>query len=459
MRRKGWAVLLTVSIVMTAAMPVFAIGTSAVSIEKRAVKNEIVTFTEEEFAEHYIGTDLKLKKIQISGLPNPAVGELKLRNKLVAEFQEIKVSDIKRLNFTPARDYVGYVEFIWNGATSNGYARYGASVRIVYTDTSTLSRYPSDENPPLTATPNAITVTPAAEKTPQPGSEKEGGWIGKLFGAGQTREGEETPAPDGETTPDTEVTPGTEVTPDGEATPTPDTEETPGEEATPTPDTEATPEGEATPTPDSEATPTPETPSEPPLYADLNRHFAEYSAGKLYSENIWVGERIGEKRFMHPQQQVNRIEFVMLILSALGETYPDGNTDPVFADEAEYQQWVLDAGKYAYKKGIIKGSLEGDKLYLHAFDIITRAEAAQIVMNTLSIEVPEYRVDLEFADQSEIPLWAADAIRNLRGYGIINGYEDNTFRPLKQIPRADTIEIIWQFRKFITAEGNQRYIA
>ena len=451
MRRKGWAVLLTISVIMTAAMPVFAIGTSAVSIEKRAVKNEIVTFTEEEFAEHYIGTDLNLKKIQISGLPNPAVGELKLRNKPVAEFQEIKMSDIKRLNFTPARDYVGYVEFIWNGATSNGYARYGASVRIVYTDTSTLSRYPSDEKPPLTATPNAITVTPAAEKTPQPGSEKEGGWFGNLFSTREAREGEETTPPDteGTPTPDTEGTPGTEATPEGEATPTPEGESTP------------TPEGEATPTPDAEETPTPapETPSEPPLYADLNRHFAEYSAGKLYSENIWVGERIGEKRFMHPQQQVNRIEFVMLILSALGETYPDGNTDPVFADESEYQQWVLDAGKYAYQKGIIKGSLEGDKLYLHAFDIITRAEAAQIVMNTLSIEVPEYRVDLDFADQDEIPLWAADAIRNLRGYGIINGYEDNTFRPLKQIPRADTIEIIWQFRKFITAEGNQRYIA
>lgn len=291
MRRKGWAVLLTISIIMAAAMPVFAIGTSAVSIEKRAVKNEIVTFTEEEFAEHYIGTDLKLKKIQISGLPNPAVGELKLRNKLVAEFQEIKVSDIKRLNFTPARDYVGYVEFIWNGATSNGYARYGASVRIVYTDTSTLSRYPSDENPPLTATPNAITVTPAAEKTPQPGSEKEGGWIGKLFSAGQTREGEETP--EEETTP----TPDTEGTPDGEATPTPDTEATPGEEATPTPDTEGTPDTETTPTPDAEATPTPtpEAPSEPPLYADLNRHFAEYSAGKLYSENIWVGRTYRRK--------------------------------------------------------------------------------------------------------------------------------------------------------------------
>lgn len=440
MRRKGWAVLLTASVIIAAAVPVCAIGTTAVSIEKRAVKNEIVTFTEEEFEEHYIGTDQTLKTIQISGLPNPAVGVLKLRDEPVAEFQEVKMSDIKRLNFTPTRDYVGYVEFVWNGATSAGYARYGATVRIVYTDTSTLSRYPSEENPPLTATPNAITTTPVPEKTPQPGSEKEGGWFGNLFSARTT---EETPVPDVE----------------GDATAAPEGEETPGTEATSEPETTAEPE--TTPTPEEEATPTPEpeeTPTEPPLYADLNQHFAEYSAGKLYSENIWVGERIGEKRFMHPDQQVNRIEFVMLVLSALGENYPEDTYDTVFADEDAYEQWVLDAGKFAYHKGIIHGSLEGDQLYLHAFDTITRAEAAQIIMNTLTIEVPEYRVDLDFADQEDIPLWAADAIRNLRGYGIINGYEDNTFRPLKQIPRADTIEIIWQFRKFISEEDNQKFV-
>ncbi len=245
---------------------------------------------------------------------------------------------------------------------------------------------------------------------------------------------------------------------DVEVSPTPEDNTSPSPESTATPETSSSPEETATPEESTSPERSP-SPQEPPLYADMNQHFAEVIlAGKLYSENIWVGERIGEKRFMHPEQQVNRIEFIMLILSALGENYPEENHEPVFADEGEYQQWVLDAGKYAYEKGIIKGSLEGEQLYLHAFDTITRAEAAQIIQNTLSIDVPEYRVDLDFADQADIPLWAVDAVRNLRGYGIINGYEDNTFRPLKQIPRGDTIEIIWQFKKFINNEENKKYL-
>ena len=101
----------------------------------------------------------------------------------------------------------------------------------------------------------------------------------------------------------------------------------------------------------------------------------------------------------------------------------------------------------AYEAGIITGSSEGDKLFLHPFDMLTRAEAAKILDNGLKLTHPATD-ELSFADSSSVPGWAVQAVKNMEAYGIVKGYEDNTFRPYDNITKAQAAEMLYQVFKY-----------
>ena len=63
--------------------------------------------------------------------------------------------------------------------------------------------------------------------------------------------------------------------------------------------------------------------------------------------------------------------------------------------------------------------------------------------------------ELDFADASTIPDWAAQSVKNLVGYGIIKGFEDNTLRPYERITKAQTAEMIYQMMKYNAESSTQ----
>ena len=64
--------------------------------------------------------------------------------------------------------------------------------------------------------------------------------------------------------------------------------------------------------------------------------------------------------------------------------------------------------------------------------------------------------DLEFIDAMDIPSWSLGAIKNMVGYQIINGYDDNTFKPGTTITRAELAEMLY---KAIKEKENQAELA
>ncbi|MCK9479785.1 MAG: S-layer homology domain-containing protein [Firmicutes bacterium] len=82
---------------------------------------------------------------------------------------------------------------------------------------------------------------------------------------------------------------------------------------------------------------------------------------------------------------------------------------------------------------------------------ITRAEAAKIIALAANLS-PLDEVNLEFADLGEIADWAQGYVKAVFKEGIITGYEDNTFRPNQNITRSELVVIA--SRAFSLSQGN-----
>lgn len=178
-------------------------------------------------------------------------------------------------------------------------------------------------------------------------------------------------------------------------------------------------------------------------YEDMQQHWGNYSASHLAAMNIIIGEKINDEYFFYPDRLITRADFVLYMLSALGINYTDVDQTFKFADDENIEDWLKPYVYTAYKKGIISGSLDNGKLYFNPNDNITRAEVATIINNAMNFKYNNTD-PLTFTDRRSIPAWATSAIQNMVGYEIINGFEDNSFKPNKTVTKAELSEILYK---------------
>lgn len=98
------------------------------------------------------------------------------------------------------------------------------------------------------------------------------------------------------------------------------------------------------------------------------------------------------------------------------------------------REHVMELAKLGIVSGYTDGSIKPD-------NNITRAEMAVIVVKAVSLE-PAKEINLNFKDKDEIPSWAAGYIQTAVDSGIITGYEDNTFKPSKNLTREEMVVLI-----------------
>lgn len=73
---------------------------------------------------------------------------------------------------------------------------------------------------------------------------------------------------------------------------------------------------------------------------------------------------------------------------------------------------------------------------------ITRAEACQLIASLLTEQVKNE--DRLFTDV-DVSAWYAEAVRQMTGFGLVNGYADGTFLPNASITRAEFVTILSRF--------------
>ncbi|MBS2213182.1 tandem-95 repeat protein [Carboxylicivirga mesophila] len=88
-------------------------------------------FTATDFTAAYTDEEGEsMVKIQITGLPNAAAGELQLTGNPVILNQEIDLADISSLKFVPVANWNGATSFQWNASDGAAYATTGAAVNL-----------------------------------------------------------------------------------------------------------------------------------------------------------------------------------------------------------------------------------------------------------------------------------------------------------------------------------------
>lgn len=163
---------------------------------------------------------------------------------------------------------------------------------------------------------------------------------------------------------------------------------------------------------------------------DIESHWAKADINTLLKKGIISG--YADSTFK-PDNAVTRAEFVKLLCEAFDiSTNANVSFDDV-ADDAWYQPFI----KRAAGAEVVMGT--SNKLFSPE-SYITRQDAALMLWRVLKSDTNN--ANINFSDKDEISSYAVDAVSALCKSGIINGFEDSTFRPKENITRAQAAVII-----------------
>ena len=178
-------------------------------------------------------------------------------------------------------------------------------------------------------------------------------------------------------------------------------------------------------------------------FSDTSGHWAGDILKYMYSHKIINGEMVGDELRFNPQKAMTRSEFAVMV------------TNYLRVDKAKYQDvvlpysdldtipfWALDSFKVLYELGILKGRYVSDtEICADPLSSISRAEAATIVARTLPGGF--FKGEIIATDKEDIPAWAEDGIRTLVNIGAMKGYEDQSFKPLNPLTKAEAAKILY----------------
>ena len=174
----------------------------------------------------------------------------------------------------------------------------------------------------------------------------------------------------------------------------------------------------------------PEEPSKPDIIlTDIKGHWAEGFINDFVSKGYIGGY---DDNTFRPNNSITRAEFVKIVNRTFGFTE---KATEGFKDVAS-NKWYYDDILIAKKAGYIDGY---DDNTFRPDNLITREEASKIIAM-----VKGYKGDgiLDFDDTSQISNWAKSYVDALCDNNIINGYDDNTFKPKNRITRAETVKML-----------------
>ena len=191
----------------------------------------------------------------------------------------------------------------------------------------------------------------------------------------------------------------------------------------------------------------------PFYYMDMQEHWANYSASQLAARGLIIGEEIGSRFYFYPNREMTRADFILFLL-AITESNEDAEIkipDVKFADAESTPDWLVEAAKLAYAKGIIKGSADGNSLYLNAYKSLSRKEAVVMIDNIL--QIPDVTEKIDYKDLDEIPEWALQSVKNLSAYEIVQGNAQNEFKPNRILTKAEAIELCFKLVKQLESDS------
>ncbi len=180
--------------------------------------------------------------------------------------------------------------------------------------------------------------------------------------------------------------------------------------------------------------PTPVQPGKSDIFSDIaSCDWAKEAIESLYAKGIIAGNGDGS---FNPAGKLTREQAIKIVCLALNMTEGE-NAGEAFADEAE-GAWYASYLAIARANGIAGG--QGDNMF-GIGKSISRQDFAVMLYRALKAEGAQS--ELNFADASDVADYAKEAVAYFVSKGIINGYNDGTFRPTATISRAEASKLVY----------------
>ncbi len=176
-------------------------------------------------------------------------------------------------------------------------------------------------------------------------------------------------------------------------------------------------------------------------FDDVDNNWAKEYITKLGSRNIVNGYDDNEFK---PDNNMTRAEFAKICSYMLGYTKTKNNTINDNYDDIINNAWYYDSVQKILSYDLMQGFEDGS---FRPNDKITREQAAVVIGRVLDVltdnDIANYvsTSGANFEDDDSIT-WSYPYIYYMTDNNIINGYEDNTFRPNNYIKRSEVSKII-----------------
>lgn len=168
-------------------------------------------------------------------------------------------------------------------------------------------------------------------------------------------------------------------------------------------------------------------------YTDIdNYEWAKEAIIGLTNAGIVNGMGDGE---FQPAGNVTREQFCKMVVQMYG--LDTAETSTYFGD-VDASAWYAPYVAAALSAGFVQG--QSDE-YFGIGEPIMRQDMATILYR--AINMSDEMVTLDFTDNDSIASYAKDAVAELVGLGIMNGYEDESFQPRGNATRAEAAKVIW----------------
>lgn len=183
------------------------------------------------------------------------------------------------------------------------------------------------------------------------------------------------------------------------------------------------------------------------VFCDMQGHRDHHVAMTMSEKGIMSGVNIGSNTYFMPDKAVSRIDFLVMLMNAIGRSEVENVFDTGFDDDSQIPATMKGYVKAARDLGLISGSVNANGEYLFEPNReITRAEAALIVSKLVNAEVPT--VKPIFPDRNDIPTWAHDAIYVLNDLGILYSV-DGSIEPNSSITRSQVANMLYTLMGYI----------
>ena len=162
-------------------------------------------------------------------------------------------------------------------------------------------------------------------------------------------------------------------------------------------------------------------------FKDIEGHWSEPYMEALYEKGIFAGTSETE---MNPDWGITRQEVAVLLVRLLGfeNEKPQGKRE--YTDDDEIADWAYDSVHILSDRGIYVGYGDGS---FQPERIISRQELVSVIGRQLT---GKYEIELDYTDKGDIYFWAVEHVEELTAFGIVQGFEDESFRPEHDVTRA-----------------------